>query len=105
MELSLSQAQAIYEQAEAHKEIIQEVLLERVRQDNKFGPQNRPPFEWKIILDEEVGEVSHEVCEVYFRGEEFSDKYRKELVEVAAVALAALQNYDQRAAAASSSNS
>ncbi|SHJ75316.1 hypothetical protein SAMN02745146_0074 [Hymenobacter daecheongensis DSM 21074] len=82
----------------AHRAVMHDVWLERVRQIEKFGWQNRPPFEWKIILDEEVGEVSHEVCEVYFQGGEFSEKYRKEMVEVAAVALAAIQNYDYRKA-------
>ncbi|MGY2133633.1 hypothetical protein ACW9KT_15495 [Hymenobacter sp. HD11105] len=83
-----------------HAPIIKDILIERVRQLNKFGPQNRPPFEWFLILSEEVGEVAKECVEMQFDDANHPranpQAYRKELVEVAAVALAALQNFDQR---------
>ncbi|TGD83400.1 hypothetical protein EU557_03425 [Hymenobacter wooponensis] len=84
-----------------HADVIKDVLTERVRQHNKFGYQNRPPFEWFLILSEEVGEVAKECVEMQFNDASHPHSnpaaYRKELVEVAAVALAALQNFDMRA--------
>ena len=83
-----------------HAEIMDQIMTERVRQLNKFGWQNRPPFEWFLILSEEVGEVAKECVEIQFDDEKHPkanpEAYRKELIEVAAVAIAALLNFDQR---------
>lgn len=81
-----------------HLPILAEVMAERERQDKKHGVQIRPPFEYSIILNEEVGELNKEVCENYFSGIEFSGNMRAELVQVAGVALAALFSYDVRQA-------
>jgi len=75
-----------------------EVLDERVHQDAKHGVQIRPPFEYAMILQEEVGEYQKEVTEGYYDGVEFKPELRAELVQVAAVALAALFSYDTRTA-------
>lgn len=84
----------------AHADEIKDVLKERQRQLDKFGPQDRPPFEWFLILSEEVGEVAKECVEIQFDDAKHPhadpERYYKEMVEVAAVALAALQNYNQR---------
>lgn len=83
-----------------HLPQIADSMKERARQDNKFGPQNRPPVEWFLILSEEVGEVAKECVEIQFNDEAhpFANlaNYRKELVEVVAVGLAALLNFDMR---------
>jgi NTP pyrophosphatase (non-canonical NTP hydrolase) len=68
---------------------INDVLLERDRQENKWGEQNHIPLYWLAILGEEVGEVNRAVLE------KDDENYRAELIQVAAVAVAAVENYDR----------
>lgn len=75
------------------KDLFQEVLLERVRQDHKFGKRTQHSMIWHTILSEETGEVAREICDSGFAWKPESN-YRKELIEAAAVALAAVQDYD-----------
>jgi len=70
-------------------EPIGEVINERDRQDRKWGIQNHSPMMWLCILSEEVGEASKAVLENDPEG------YRKEMVQVAAVAVAALESFDR----------
>jgi NTP pyrophosphatase (non-canonical NTP hydrolase) len=74
------------------KEIIEEIIEERKNQEAKWGEQNHSPDYWMVILMEEVGEACHEICG------KFTDlqAYRKELVQVAAVAVAALESFDRQ---------
>jgi hypothetical protein len=65
--------------------IIRRILRERVDQDKKWGRQDHGPDGWLIILMEEVGEASRGALE----GDMV--KYKKELIQVAAVAVAALE--------------
>lgn len=74
--------------------IINEVLKERVNQDEKWGEQNHSPLEWLPILAEEFGEVAKEVCECYFSNYNY-DNYREELIQVAAVAIAMVECLDR----------
>jgi NTP pyrophosphatase (non-canonical NTP hydrolase) len=87
-------------QQHAHSRELDDVFTERHRQLRKFGPQNRPPFEWFLILSEELGEVAKECVEMQFDDAKHPyadpERYYKELTEVAAVALAAMQNFNQR---------
>lgn len=69
--------------------ILQAVANERIRQDTKWGVQNHPPFAWISILIEEVGEVANAALE----GRGFD--YRDELIQVAAVAVAAVESLDR----------
>lgn len=48
------------------KNILQEVYIERQRQDEKWGPQHHTPDAWLAILAEEFGEA---VDEIYLPGE------------------------------------
>lgn len=74
-------------QEAAQRMIIQEVLKERIRQNKKYGTRNKySPHRWLVILTEEVGEVSHAVLENDLAN------YYEELIQVAAVAFAALEN-------------
>jgi NTP pyrophosphatase (non-canonical NTP hydrolase) len=41
--------------------VLREVSRERIRQDEKWGPQHHDKFTWFIILMEEVGELADEV--------------------------------------------
>lgn len=65
--------------------ILANVQAERERQDVKWGEQNHHPFVWLAILQEEVGEAAKaalEGCPL---------DYHKEMIQVAAVAVAALE--------------
>lgn len=82
---------------EEHSKIIFDTLNERLRQNNKFGAnRTQHPFLWNTILVEEVGEAAKESLDMYFSDhpKEAVEKYRKELIEVAAVAIAAIQDLD-----------
>jgi NTP pyrophosphatase (non-canonical NTP hydrolase) len=61
------------------------VLAERKRQDEKWGRQDHGPDMWLPILAEELGEVAKAILE----GD--PGDYRKELIQIAAVAIAALE--------------
>jgi NTP pyrophosphatase (non-canonical NTP hydrolase) len=72
--------------------ILSEIKEERKRQDKKWGEQNHHPLIWNNILGEEYGEVCKATIEAT---ENDYSKYRKELVEVAAVAVAAIESLDR----------
>ncbi len=68
--------------------ILQAIQDERDRQDAKWGSQRDLAQEtWLTILVEEVGEVAESILEGDPEG------YAKELIQVAAVAVAALEGY------------
>jgi len=46
--------------------LLAEVMEERYRQEQKWGPQNRTPEKWMVILGEEFGEVCKDVLEENF---------------------------------------
>ncbi len=66
-----------------------DVLKERERQETKWGRQNHDPNTWISILGEEYGEA----CRA--SNEKDGEGYRKELIETAAVAVAAVEAYDR----------
>lgn len=77
--------------------VLKEVLFERERQENKWGPQNHRPADWLMILGEEVGECNQAALEVHFdykTGKTYND-LREELVQVAAVAVAVVESLDR----------
>ncbi len=74
--------------------VLSEVRFERERQDRKWGQQNHPPFTWLAILGEEVGESNNAALEAVF-GSMDPKNYREELIQVAAVAVAAVEAYDR----------
>jgi len=74
------------------------VKHERKRQDAKWGEQNHKPSTWLMILGEEVGEANKAALEAMINGkfqEDLIVKYRDELVQVAAVAVAAVEAFDR----------
>lgn len=84
-------------------DVFVEVSAERNRQNEKWGEQNHSPLEWIAILTEEVGEVAKEAHEFHFgiRGtpemiEQKLQKYREEMVQVAAVAIQAIECLDRQ---------
>ena len=72
---------------------LSDVLSERKRQDRKWGEQNHEPLVWLAILGEEYGEACAALLQRHLVG---SRKHRDELVQVAAVALAAIESFDRR---------
>lgn len=84
------------------EKIIQQVRDERQRQDDIHGVASQRgfrPAEWLMILGEEVGEANQAALEEHF-AQKFSGKipdlsdYREELIQVAAVAIAAIEDLD-----------
>lgn len=88
--------------------VIDEVFEERQRQDEKWGQQNHNVPEWLMILGEEVGEANKEGLEIYFKNKPRPmpenavyepplkyTEYRKELIQIAAVAVAMVESLDR----------
>lgn len=71
------------------KDIINKLLKERELQDNKFGssPRNLHSSVWVLVILEELGEVARAILENDSIG------YPKELTQVGACAIAALEDY------------
>ena len=69
--------------------ILENIIRERKRQDAKFGPSPRhlDSGAWLAILMEELGEVAKAVLE------KDSQNYKEELFQLAACAVAALEDY------------
>lgn len=76
------------------KSIIGEIIIERGRQDSKFGEQTMPAEDYLMILGEEVGEANKAALEHKFCKTD-SKLYRTEMIQVAAVAIAAIESYDR----------
>ena len=71
------------------------VLDERDRQDAKWGPQDHSLPEWITILMEEVGELAAAVlCHRFGNDDHPELDWRKEAIQVAAVALSIIEQYD-----------
>lgn len=65
--------------------IVDLIMAERQRQDQKFGRQDNDDFKWCTILGEEYGEV----CQAALKGDR--NELMTELIQVAAVAVAHLE--------------
>lgn len=81
----------------AQERVIADVLAERQRQNDKWGPQFHHPLEWLSILGEEYGEACKAANEGHWGGKYWIG-YREELVQVIAVAFAAIERLDANAA-------
>lgn len=81
--------------------ILEEILEERYNQERQWGEQNHHPEKWLIILMEEVGEVAEAVLEAFPHTHQLKtkeywlDMYRRELIQTAAVAVAAVESIDR----------
>ena len=74
-----------------NENVLQAIQDERDRQDAKWGSQRHlPPETWLTILVEEVGEVAESILE------HDPNNYVLELVQVAAVAVAALESHREQ---------
>jgi NTP pyrophosphatase (non-canonical NTP hydrolase) len=71
--------------------------MEAHRQIEKFGKQDHLPDRWMTILTEEVGEVAKEICNQHDSPCQLVyDNYEKELIQVAAVAMSMLENFQEQ---------
>lgn len=76
--------------------VYNEIIGERRRQEQLWGPQNHSPANWLMILGEEVGEANKAALEHHFNYKGASlQAYRAELVQVAAVAVAMIESLDR----------
>jgi len=75
--------------------ILREVIDERQRQDDKWGVMNHNGPTWSAVLGEEYGEVCQEVLRMDFGKKDAAD-LRKELIQVAAVAVAWIECLERR---------
>ena len=72
-----------------------DVSMERDRQDAKWGDQSgNPPTVWAAVLAEECGESAQAALHVQFEHRLTVADLRKELVQVAAVAVAWVEAID-----------
>lgn len=72
------------------------VVFERMRQDKKWGEQNHNPERYLLVIAEEFGEVAKSILHTLYGGTEAGiERIRKELVEVSASALAAVESIDR----------
>lgn len=78
------------------KAALASILYERRQQDEKWGVQNHEPVWWLAILMEEVGELSQEILEQHFTDAPNKADLKKELIQVAAVALAMLEQLNRQ---------
>jgi len=77
---------------DSQEDVVLAVLEERRRQDKKWGEQNHHPLYWLGILMEEVGEAAKAAIEHHVG--HWGD-YQKELIHVAAVAIAAIESAER----------
>lgn len=63
--------------------------VEREHQDKEWGEQNHEPAYWLAILVEEVGEAAKEIVDYN------PYNLRNELVQIAAVAIAAIESLER----------
>ena len=85
------------EQAMGHRasKAVADMLSEMDRQDAKWGANRRhTPFVWNAILQEEAGEFAQACLHFHFGGPHAVD-LRKELIQIAAVALQAAEDLDR----------
>lgn len=73
-----------------------DVINERIRQTAKWGRQSHDWYKWITILGEEYGEACRESFEwEHIKDESALTRFRKELIEVAAVAVAIVEDIDR----------
>ena len=79
--------------------VLNEVAVERFRQEKKWGRQDHAMPNYLMILGEEVGEANKECLEEYFNRSITKKTYknlREELIQVAAVAVAMVECLDRQ---------
>ncbi len=95
--------------------VIQQVIAERLKQDKKWGVQDHAPIDWIRILTEDVDEASRDATDHHFENQvkwtcngltsyqpcdrviqnARLEAYRKKMIQVAAVAIQAIESIDR----------
>ena len=75
------------------KKIFEEIELERNRQDDRWGVGAKVPYVWTSILAKKLGDVNAEVLKD--PDLEMLKDYKKELTQLAAVCVAALEDIEK----------
>lgn len=75
--------------------VLEDVRLERVRQNKKWGEQNHTADRFYVILGEEFGEVGEAILDMDRPSDATRQQYRTELLHVAAVAVQMVENLDR----------
>lgn len=75
--------------------ILNDVIVERARQERKFGPQHGQTVDfWLLTIMEEVGECANEAQQLH-HGKPRMAELRAELVQVAALAVRLIGKIDR----------
>ena len=80
------------------KNILKEVLCERIVQDKRWGTQDHDMADYYTILGEEFGEVGKAICEYKLQRKVPIEQIRLELIQTAAVAIAMIESLDRNRA-------
>src|SRR5690606_24426312 len=75
--------------------IFADIVAERLRQDEKWGPQRHEWPIWSAILTEETGEVAEASLRALWGQDATLDHLREELIQVAAVAVHIVEHIDE----------
>jgi len=75
-------------------QVYRDILLERARQDVRFGVANHDLMLWMTILGEEFGELCQAVMHTRYGGSK-AGQLRAEAIQVAAVAVSIVQALDR----------
>lgn len=75
--------------------VLAEVGDERDRQEAIWGEQNHDPFTYLAIATEELGEAAQAALKARYEGGRTWADYREELIQAAAVAVAAVECLDR----------
>ncbi len=77
-----------------------ELIVERARQEDKWGQQDHDDGVWALILGEEFGEACQAALGESGKGGDANTatRTREELIQVAAVAISWIQAIDRRTA-------
>lgn len=73
------------------QDILQGIIEERDRQDNKWGLQKHDLGVWMLILTEEVGEASEAALRTIFGNPDNISDFEEEVLQVAEVAVKILE--------------
>ncbi len=77
------------------EDLLIEVTHERDQQDAKWGRRDHHPLKWLSIMSEEIDGAARGIIECTHESVDKWANYRNELLQVAAVAIAAIENHDR----------
>ena len=88
----------MYAPEDLRHNVLVEVHRELDRQDAMWGQQNHDMADYYTILGEEFGEVGKAICESKLQKMTDRHEIRKELIQLAAVAVAMAESFDRQEA-------